>query len=555
MGVIRTILDIFFGTFSSFFRIFSEISDRISESGLAPSWALLIFQCICIAVFMGSPFAAASIAESRGRSRLLHFIPGLLIPWVYPVLIFFFLPRHREISDEEDEEDEASEPESAPKSAISKFEKNTKDGEPSGDVSEVNEVNQHNITIVSRDENGNPVGPLILEFNDGRMLEVAKIQTPLPQQMVVEIRELDGKTRTVRFPYAQIKSCRRSSEEDTEGDKIPDNVEMYQVPEEKRGNILSINKENDLSILETGKIPVEQIQEEENRAIKHVDKHIMISPGTTINNCEIDVLLGKGGMSTVYKGRHRMLDIPVAIKILSAEINEELDSTERFLREAKYAAKIKHDNLVSVMDAGKDEVNSFYYIIMEYVEGRNIKDIVEEDGPMDEEDAILVTLSVASALVVVSEQNIVHRDIKPENIMLDQGGLVKLADLGIAKQTIAAETEETDLTQNTTIMGSPAFMSPEQANNFKDVDIRTDIYSLGASLFYMLTGEFPFRGDNVISTLTKLIHEPTPDPRTLNPGISEETASLCMKMMAKKTGDRYQSAGELVSAINNLINS
>ena len=274
-----------------------------------------------------------------------------------------------------------------------------------------------------------------------------------------------------------------------------------------------------------------------------------LEPGQILGRCKIERELGRGGMGAVYLARHLTLDAPVAVKILPPEIAaRDPQFAGRFMREAKLACRIRHANIIAVMDAEQDSTTGLYYIVQEFVDGGNVRDLMKK-GPVSEARALEITAGVTEALVAAADFQIVHRDIKPDNIMLTRKGVVKLADLGIAKEH---SDEDAGLTMSQVMMGTPAYMAPEQARDAKHVDARADIYSLGATLYHVLCNELPYTGDSTIAVLTKLVSEPTPDPRAKRPNLSEITAKLIMRMMAKKAEDRPATAEALLEELNNV---
>lgn len=260
--------------------------------------------------------------------------------------------------------------------------------------------------------------------------------------------------------------------------------------------------------------------------------------------------LGKGAMGEVFYGIHPNLDIPIAIKTLSSSLVDDELFIDRFIREAKIAARIKHENAISIYDADNDGDN--YFIVMEYVSGGNLEAKIKEEGKIREKEALSITRQIASALQAAAKFKIIHRDIKPENIMLSEDGVPKLADLGIARQNTSSQ-ENTTMTG--VIVGTPNYLAPEQAHDSKSVDARADIYSLGCSLFRMLSGQCPYSGGTPLGVMMKHVNEPVPDIKNLEPDISVATSGLIKKMMAKKPEDRPQSAGELIDLIDNLNSS
>ena len=273
----------------------------------------------------------------------------------------------------------------------------------------------------------------------------------------------------------------------------------------------------------------------------------LFSEGREIGKYIIGKRIGKGGMGEIYLAKHKTLGIYRALKVLPKDIREDnAEFFERFIREAKLASEIRHHNVVGVMDVETDPSFGFPYIVMEYVDGGSLRNSLNSNKRLSEEQAIVIVEAVASALRAAEAHKIVHRDIKPDNIMFTQEGEVKLADLGIAKNGDI----DNDLTRTNTIIGTPAYLPPEQAQNAKHVDCRADIYSLGATFYEMLTGELPYPGNNTFEIIHKLVTEPVPDPRDLNPEISSASASIVMKMLAKDPKDRFQNAGELLDLMD-----
>jgi len=268
-----------------------------------------------------------------------------------------------------------------------------------------------------------------------------------------------------------------------------------------------------------------------------------VEPGDVIGRCRILRELGRGGVGTVYLAKHQTLQIEVALKVLSPALS--LDNpalAERFIREAQVAARIRHPNVIAVMDAAHDEPTGLYYIVFEYVGGGALAWHLR-NGPLPESRALAVMCGIAQALVVAEENSIVHRDIKPENIMLDARGTAKLADLGLAKHDIDSRTS---LTLGGSYMGTPAYMSPEQARDAKAADTRDDIYSLGATFYECLTGEPPFTGDTPFNIMSELLTKPSPKVSDRRPDVSRSVDMICRKMMAKSRSLRYGDARALV---------
>ena len=274
-----------------------------------------------------------------------------------------------------------------------------------------------------------------------------------------------------------------------------------------------------------------------------------LQPGDHLDRYVIVKKLGQGGMGSVYLVRHETLGIFRAVKVLSSELYARGgEFIKRFVQEAKLACSISNPNIVNVLDVCDDPERACCYIIMEYVDGGTVRDVLHEVSRFSEIHAVMIVEAVAEALRAASEQKIVHRDIKPDNIMLTRRGVVKLADLGIAKNT----EDNVKLTRTHIMMGTPAYLAPEQAKDAHNVDARADIYSLGATFYEMLTGQIPYPGKNTYDILSKLASDPVPDPRSIVEGISPQTARLVMKMLAKQPKQRHRNAAELLKDIRAL---
>lgn len=304
-------------------------------------------------------------------------------------------------------------------------------------------------------------------------------------------------------------------------------------------------------LLKSGKIEdVQKIVQEGQSSLPATASCFSWSKGQIVRKYEIIRKIGKGGMGVIYLARHTQLDTLRALKVLPAESAEENPVfAERFTREARIASQIRHPNVVEVMDVETDPQLNVSYIVMEYVDGGSLRQILKGQSKLNIEQAIVTIQSVASALSVAAEHGIVHRDIKPDNIMFTKLGGVKLADLGIAKK----DDEDDNLTKTNVMMGTPAYLSPEQVENPKAVDIRSDIYSLGATFYEMLTGQTPYPGKTSYDILRKIFSDPVPDPRSVNPEIPGEIASVVMKMIAKEPQKRYQTPAQLLEALAKII--
>ena len=261
--------------------------------------------------------------------------------------------------------------------------------------------------------------------------------------------------------------------------------------------------------------------------------------------------LGNGGLGAVYLVKHEVLENLYALKILYPEVaNANENYVKRFLREAKIATRIRHPNLVAVYDAGFDEEKGVYYLVMDYVNGGDLRQAIAFAGHFDPDRAVEVIMQVASALEAAQKFKVVHRDIKPENIMIQPDGLVKLVDLGIAKSDDIKDSLNTTLES---VFGTPAYVAPEQAVDASTVDARADIYSLGIVLFEMIAGRTPYEGPNAPQILAKTLSpEPIPDIRDFAPGVKPMLAVLIRRMCVKERDRRIAGPTELLAEFARL---
>lgn len=248
---------------------------------------------------------------------------------------------------------------------------------------------------------------------------------------------------------------------------------------------------------------------------------------------EIIEKLGEGGMAIVYRGHDGLLDRTVAIKVLRPQFAADADFVERFRREAQAAASLSHPNVVNIFDVGTDD-NDVHYIVMEYVEGRNIKDILRTEGRLPLADALFVAREVCRALAVAHRQHLIHRDIKPHNILVTNDRQVKVTDFGIARAASSAT-----LTQTGTVLGSVHYLSPEQALGGQ-VGVASDVYAVGVLLYEMLTGQVPFEGDSPVAVALKHLHDTPVAPSESRAEVPSELNDLVLQAMAKKPEDRFE---------------
>src|SRR4051812_34020455 len=255
---------------------------------------------------------------------------------------------------------------------------------------------------------------------------------------------------------------------------------------------------------------------------------------------EVQRRIARGGMAEVFLARDLLLARPVAVKVLFPEFAGDPSFVARFRREAQAAANLNHPNIVGVYDWGQE--GATYYIVMEYVDGKSLSEILRSEGLPPPDAAAGIATDVAAALGFAHRNGVVHRDVKPGNIMITAAGHVKVADFGIAR-AIAGGTDEA-LTQTGSVMGTATYFSPEQAQGH-DVDQTSDLYSLGCVMYEMATGKPPFNGDSPVAIAYKHVQEAPVPPRRLNPAVPAAFEAITLKLLAKRPDDRYSSADEL----------
>jgi len=309
-----------------------------------------------------------------------------------------------------------------------------------------------------------------------------------------------------------------------------------------------------------------------------VEEQDLARLGESVGNYRLDKILGRGGMGTVYQGEHVYIKKPVAVKVLHPQFARYPDAVNRFLREARASSSINHPNIVDVTDFGVLP-DGLVYFVMEYLDGQSLEDLIEKDGAVELHRALNVVNQMSYALEAAHDLGVIHRDLKPDNIMLLQrpgrrdivrmvttgpGGwvterertydFVKILDFGIAK-ILNPDELGTDTLQGA-VFGTPEYMSPEAARG-DDVDLRTDVYSLGVILFDMICGRPPFEAEAGSEVLHKHIHAPVPSPREFAPHreITEGAERVVMRAMAKDPADRYQTMAEFRADLPNAYGS
>jgi serine/threonine-protein kinase len=266
-----------------------------------------------------------------------------------------------------------------------------------------------------------------------------------------------------------------------------------------------------------------------------------------LGDFEVSKKLGQGGMGEVYLAHQISLDRPVALKTLSKELAKKDDFVKRFQREAKSMAKLDHPNAVKVYAV--DSISGIHFAAIEFIDGQSMQDWMDELGHREVGDALHIILASADALKVAHDLNLIHRDIKPDNILVTKTGMVKVADFGLAK---ALDDEDVSMTQSGTGLGTPLYMAPEQARNAKYVDHRTDIYALGSTLYYFLTGELPFKGESTLELIMAKEKGIFKSARKLNPKVTERLGLMIDKMIAKDPNHRYGDCGDIIRDLEGL---
>lgn len=274
--------------------------------------------------------------------------------------------------------------------------------------------------------------------------------------------------------------------------------------------------------------------------------------GQQLDHVLLEQFIGGGGMGAVFRAWDTTLHRQVAVKVLSMRQQSDTDSLRRFQIEARSAARLDHPNIARAHFVGED--HGVRYIVFEYIEGTNIRDLVHANGPLPITDALSYTLQIANALTHAWEREVVHRDIKPSNILITPDGQAKLVDMGLARLEYLGQQPQ-DETATGVTLGTFDYISPEQARNPRDADTRSDIYSLGCTLFFMLTGRPPFIEGSVVQKLLAHQTDEVPDVREMRSEVSDELAAVLMTMLAKRPEDRFDTPLDLSAALASCIES
>lgn len=273
----------------------------------------------------------------------------------------------------------------------------------------------------------------------------------------------------------------------------------------------------------------------------------MIVKGQKINDrYEVVKTIGEGGMANVYLARDIILDRNVAVKVLRGDLATDEKFVRRFQREALSASSLTHPNIVEIYDVGEDDGN--YYIVMEYIEGKDLKQLLKKRGNLTVSEVVDIMLQITSAMSVAHDSLIIHRDLKPQNILIKDDGEIKITDFGIAMALNA-----THLTQTNSAMGSVHYFPPEQASG-KGATLKSDVYSLGIMMFELLTGELPFRGDNAVEIALKHLKEPIPSIRSINDNIPQSIENIIVTATAKNAKNRYNNARDMHEDLLTCLN-
>ncbi|WP_298862995.1 serine/threonine-protein kinase [uncultured Gimesia sp.] len=380
------------------------------------------------------------------------------------------------------------------------------------------------------------------------------------------INELDAdKNELIRVHLTQCASCQKRIEIYSDDDELrkwrdchhrqqsDENSQSYPFSEDRleklfSSTISSINESNaqaPSSILASNLTPPSQ----ENNSIS-IGKELKLNPIKTIGQYQLIKKIGQGGMGVVYLAIHSRLKKQVVLKLLLDKDWDNLDQTQRFYREMELVGQLDHPNIVKATDAG--EADNTCFLVMEYLEGHDLKTILKLDDPLSITAASSILRQVANGLQYIHNHDLIHRDIKPSNLFLTTDGQVKILDLGLAGLRHAGSSIN-DLTDTNCIMGSAYYMAPEQAQSIKTIDQRSDIYSLGCTFYQLLTGQVPFRRETQIETIIAHREDTAPHLSDHLPEIPEQLEELFQSMVKKNSDDRIQTMAEVVKILDDFL--
>ncbi len=294
----------------------------------------------------------------------------------------------------------------------------------------------------------------------------------------------------------------------------------------------------------------------ERKVLTEFQAHAVLDPhGQRLGLGQYVILdkIGQGGMGSVFKALHRHMRREVALKVLHADLAESPDALERFWREMRAGGKLNHPHIVPTLDA--DQVGDTMFLVMEYVPGTNLALLVGQNGPLPIEQALRYAAHAAEGLAHAHDQGVIHRDIKPSNLLCDERGNVRVLDLGLARFVADGHSQQTQLTGTGELLGTVDYMAPEQALSTRKADARSDIYSLGCTLAYLLTGQPPFSGESVLKRLMAHRDTPVPSLCDMRHDVPDAVNQIFQKMVAKQPADRYQSMRELLADLEPLVGS
>ncbi len=285
-----------------------------------------------------------------------------------------------------------------------------------------------------------------------------------------------------------------------------------------------------------------------------------LESGDVIAQCRLLRPLGEGAFGVVWLAQHSILDIPVAVKVLSDDaVQHDPDCVERFMREARTVALVRHPNVIGIFAAGQEK--GHHFIVMEYAPNGNVGDLCQQQGGiMQPEEVRKIMLETARGLQAIAQYEIVHRDIKPANLLLGKGNEVKIGDLGLARRRVgfipageAATPDQITLrSHDDSVLGTPLFMAPEMALDPKSIDGRADLYALGITAYYLLTGQFPFKASGAVELVMQHVKSKLVPPKDVNPNIDAATNAIVTKLLQKRPRDRHDNAGQLVAELTRL---